>query len=83
MEPLSIDWSNLASIVHIFTHLKHAMSMVFVRIHLHKSFSLNIQNRSTEAPIKCNGNPYTVKIKKRNVLSSKPVQYPIMNGSDF
>ncbi len=83
MEHMSICWSNLASIAHVFTHLKHAMSMVFVRIHLHKSSSLNIQIRSTEAPINYNGNPYAVKIKKRNALSSEPVQYPIMNGSAF
>jgi hypothetical protein len=59
------------------------MSMVFIRIHLDKSFILNIQNKSIEAPINYNGNPYIVNIEKRKALRLEPIQYPIMNGSNF
>ncbi len=62
MEHLSIDWSNLASIIHLFIHLKHAILMAFVKIHLLKSSILNIQNISIEAPMNYNGNSYTFKI---------------------
>jgi hypothetical protein len=72
MEHLSIDWSNLASMIHLFIHLKHAILMAFVKIHLHKSSTLNIQNRSTKAPINYNGHPYTFKIKKKESFVSQP-----------
>lgn len=59
------------------------MSMVFIRIHLDKSFILNIQNKNIEAPINYNGNPYIVNIKKRKALILEPIHYLIMNGSNF
>jgi hypothetical protein len=59
------------------------MSMVFIKIHLNNNFILNIQNKSTEAPINYNGNPYIMNIKKRKAWRLEPIQYPIMNGSNF
>jgi hypothetical protein len=76
MEHLSIDWNNLASIIHLFIHLKHAILMAFVKIHLLKSSILNIQNISIEAPMNYNGNSYTFKIKKKESFEFKTCSIP-------